>query len=178
MRAAIFLPLLALSVSASLNVRHGDDENMDMETDHEHEHEHGNGHDATTHSFLTAVPEVATWTASSSAVAQSASVPKHTPHNPHDHHSHAPVKDKLDDADIHYWHKFPPTYMDADFRLTNDSVIFGEDLPADWPGETPSHPGLMIAHVASMIAAYFAILPISKSSLPPLWASSHRQGGY
>lgn len=84
------------------------------------------------------------------------------PPDPHGHHSHAPVKEFLNDTDIHRWHKFPPTYLDADFRLTQDSVIFGEELPADWPGETPSHPGLMILHVAAMCVAYFGALPVGE----------------
>lgn len=86
------------------------------------------------------------------------------PPDPHGHHSHAPVKEFLNDTEIHLWHKFPPTYLDADFRLTQDSVIFGEELPADWPGDTPSHPGLMIVHVVSMCLAYFGALPIGESS--------------
>lgn len=89
--------------------------------------------------------------------------PARPPHDPHGHHSHAPVKEFLNDTDIHLWHKFPPTYLDADFRLTQDSVIFGEELPADWPGETPSHPGLMVLHVAAMVVAYFGALPIGES---------------
>lgn len=84
------------------------------------------------------------------------------PPDPHGHHSHAPVKEFLNDTEIHLWHKFPPTYLDADFRLTQDSVIFGEELPADWPGDTPSHPGLMILHVVSMCLAYFGALPIGE----------------
>lgn len=84
------------------------------------------------------------------------------PPDPHGHHSHAPVKEFLNDTEIHRWHKFPPTYLDADFRLTQDSVIFGEELPENWPGDTPSHPGLMILHVAAMCVAYFGALPVGK----------------
>ncbi|KLT39959.1 hypothetical protein CC85DRAFT_232023, partial [Cutaneotrichosporon oleaginosum] len=79
----------------------------------------------------------------------------------HNHNSHAPVKEFLDDAALHEWHDFPPTYMDADFRLTPDKVIFGEVFPADWDAATvASHPGLMFAHVACMVIAYFVLLPI------------------
>jgi hypothetical protein len=128
----------------------------------------GHGHDAAAPTpTTTTVSLVASSLAASTSSAAVAPVAPPKPHDPHSHNSHAKVKEYLDDADIHYWHKFPPTYLDADFRLTKDNTIFGEDLPEDWPGDTPSHPGLMIMHVGAMMLAYFALLPISEYMVLP-----------
>jgi hypothetical protein len=156
MRAAYLLPLLALPAAAQLAGRHGDDEDEMMDMAHGDEHEVA----ATTTVFESYS------SAASSAIAHASSssipAPPHG-HDAHHHNSHAPIKEYLDDADVHRWHTFPPTYLDADFRLTNDSAIFGEDLTKGWDAETvASHPRLMLLHVLSMVLAYFGALPICK----------------
>lgn len=168
MRAGTLLPLLVLSVAAvaddRIARRHGDDhDDMDMDMDMDEP-------PLPTASIASQVTDNAS-AASTSTIASASLAPTPTPAPPahaggghgHGHNMHAPVKDKLNDTDIHLWHSFPPTYLDADFRLTQDSVIFGEDLPLDWdPSTHPSHRGLMLAHVVSMVLAYFAALPIGK----------------
>jgi len=169
MRSALLLSVLALGATAqALNpnvARHGDDDD-DMDMDMGDMDMMGGHHDSpvAAESTTTTTVQLAASTAIGAppAATTSAAAPVRKPHDPHNHNSHAKVKEYLDDEDIHYWHKFPPTYLDADFRLTKDQVIFGEDLPADWPGDTPSHPGLMITHVGAMMLAYFALLPISE----------------
>ncbi len=107
-----------------------------------------------------------------SAITASSSIPLSNPqgsdpHLSHDHHhsSHTPAKTILDDVDIHNWHQFPPTYLAADFRLTNDSAIFGEDFGEDWdPAKANGHPGLMVLHVGAMMVAYFGALPVGESA--------------
>ncbi|TXT15743.1 hypothetical protein VHUM_00246 [Vanrija humicola] len=119
--------------------------------EHAHEHEHS------------AAPTTTTAAATASALPAAAHAPGH-------HHHKGPVKTTLDDAEIHRWHTFPPTYLDADFRLTKDQAIFGEDLGEGWdPATVPSHPRLMAAHVVAMVLAYFGALPISLA----LRAASH-----
>lgn len=150
-----------------LAVRHGDEhEGMGMDMgggdEHGHELEHEHEHAAAT---TTTVP-----------VPSGAPTPSPAPaHEPDHHHHKGPVKTTLDDADIHHWHKFPPTYLDADFRLTKDQAIFGEDLDDGWDPETvPSHPRLMVAHVVAMMLAYFGALPVCESalsSLPSSWGA-------
>lgn len=86
------------------------------------------------------------------------------PHGGHSHGSHAAPKDILDDVDIHFWHKFPPSYLAADFRLDNDTAIFGEDFDEEWDPETAyGHKGLVIAHAVGFYMAYFAVLPLGQS---------------
>lgn len=88
------------------------------------------------------------------------------PHAAHGHGSHSAPKDTLDDVDIHFWHKFPPTYLAADFRLDNDSAIFGEDFDEAWDPETASgHKGLLLTHVGGFYTAYLGLLPVGKPSL-------------
>jgi hypothetical protein len=166
MRAALLLPLLALSVSAQVIApRHGDDHDEDMDmSDMMNDHSDDTPMSQHMDNLLAATVVLPPTTAAVTVIPSTTAAAAPTPHDPHNHNSHAKVKEYLDDADVHYWHKFPPTYLDADFRLTKDSVIFGEDLPDDWPGDTPSHPGLMMMHVGAMMLAYFALLPISKSS--------------
>ncbi|ORX38439.1 hypothetical protein BD324DRAFT_578083 [Kockovaella imperatae] len=80
----------------------------------------------------------------------------------HDHGEHQVAGDELDESEIHNaWHSFPPTYLAADFRLNNDTAIFGEEFDAEWdPDEANGHRGLMMLHVLAMIGAYFVALPI------------------
>ena len=80
----------------------------------------------------------------------------------HEHGEHEAAKDVLDESDMHNeWHTFPPTYLAADFRLDNDTAIFGEEFDEDWdPDNSSGHKLLMMAHVGAMVAAYFAVLPI------------------
>ncbi|OCF31554.1 cytoplasmic protein [Kwoniella heveanensis BCC8398] len=80
----------------------------------------------------------------------------------HDHGTHTAAKTVLDDENIHYWHHFPPTYLAADFKLDNDSAIFGEEFDESWhPEEFESHKGLMAIHVLTYYGAYFGLLPLS-----------------
>ncbi|WWC71475.1 uncharacterized protein I206_105433 [Kwoniella pini CBS 10737] len=84
------------------------------------------------------------------------------PPSGHDHGSHAAAKTILDDEGIHVWHHFPPTYLDVDFKLDNDSAIFGEEFDETWNvDELESHKGLMALHVILFYGAYFGLLPIS-----------------
>ncbi|WRT68496.1 uncharacterized protein IL334_005472 [Kwoniella shivajii] len=101
--------------------------------------------------------------ASSSAVSQSPSskAPSHPPSG-HDHGSHTAAKTVLDDESVHEWHHFPPTYLDVDFKLDNDSAIFGEEFDDTWNPETlESHKRLMMIHTSLFYGAYFGLLPIS-----------------
>ena len=87
------------------------------------------------------------------------------PHSGHNHGSHEAPKEILNEVGIHFWHKFPPTYLDADFKLDKDSAIFGEDFDADWDPEAANgHKVLMLFHVGAMMVAYFVALPICESS--------------
>ena len=84
----------------------------------------------------------------------------------HHHGSHTAPKVVLDDESIHQWHHYPPSYLAADFRLDNDSAIFGEEFDEAWdPAEAGGRKGLMVLHVVGMSLAYFAALPIGES--PP-----------
>ncbi|WVR09504.1 hypothetical protein IAU60_006572 [Kwoniella sp. DSM 27419] len=88
--------------------------------------------------------------------------PHGKPPGGHDHGSHTPAKTVLDDDNIHFWHKFPPTYLDADFKLDNETAIFGEEFDQYWRvDEVISHRGLMIMHVVTYYGAYFGLLPIA-----------------
>ncbi|RSH88825.1 hypothetical protein EHS25_003053 [Saitozyma podzolica] len=96
-----------------------------------------------------------------SAVSSTTAVRPPDPHM-HSHGSHEAAKVTLNDVDIHNWHDFPPSYLAADFRLTNDSAIFGEVFDEDWdPENAAGHKGLMTAHVGAMCLAYFGALPIA-----------------
>ncbi|WWD19150.1 hypothetical protein CI109_103608 [Kwoniella shandongensis] len=82
--------------------------------------------------------------------------------DPHSHGVHTPAVEKLNDTAIHLIHHYPPSYLAADFRLDNDTAIFGEEFDATWNlEEVESHKGLMFVHAGSMVLAYFAALPIS-----------------
>jgi hypothetical protein len=120
-----------------------------------------------------------------SAVSSTTAVKPHDPHM-HSHGSHEAAKVTLNDVDIHKWHDFPPSYLAADFRLTNDSAIFGEVFDEDWDPENASgHKGLMAAHVLAMCLAYFGALPIGEPStrktlygwLTTLLSSGSARGG-
>ncbi|WVQ71956.1 hypothetical protein IAR50_001498 [Cryptococcus sp. DSM 104548] len=82
--------------------------------------------------------------------------------DPHSHGSHQEALTVINDTDIHRWHKFPPTYLDADFRLDADSAIFGEQFDETWNlEEIESHKGLALLHASLMAVAYFGLLPLS-----------------
>jgi hypothetical protein len=99
-----------------------------------------------------------------SAMSSTTAVKPPDPHM-HSHGSHEAAKVTLNDVDIHTWHDFPPSYLAADFRLTNDSAIFGEVFDEDWDPENASgHKGLMAAHVVAMCLAYFGALPMGELS--------------
>ncbi|KAK8854705.1 hypothetical protein IAR55_003444 [Kwoniella newhampshirensis] len=164
--------------SSRLAIRHEDededDDAMDMDMFHSEESE---GH---THAVVVDVPvaaaddedlttenEVANNTKPSSH-SHPAPAPAHAhdhaevPPDPHSHGTHTTAMVKLNDTDIHRWHHYPPSYLSADFRLNNDTAIFGEEFDATWNvEEVESHKGLMLVHAVSMISAYFAVLPIS-----------------
>ncbi|WVQ80188.1 hypothetical protein IAT38_002293 [Cryptococcus sp. DSM 104549] len=118
-------------------------------------------------------PPASSVTGHSDLPSPSPSAPAHPPHgdhaghadsppDPHAHGSHAAPLDVLNDTDIHRWHKFPPTYLDADFRLDADSAIFGEEFDASWDlSKIESHKGMAGVHAALMMLAYFGVLPIS-----------------
>lgn len=84
--------------------------------------------------------------------------------DPHSHsHSHSAALEILNDTDIHRWHQFPPTYLDADFRLDADSAIFGEEFDDSWNlEEVESHKGLALVHAFLMGLAYFGVLPVGE----------------
>jgi hypothetical protein len=156
---------------------HADHDEHDdgLDHDHEHEHEHQHQHDHTTlvhsddaapsshdhdhghgnvHGHNGGHIHAGVKADAASAAAHGAA---------HNHGGHAAPKVVLDDADIHYWHSFPPSYLAADFRLDVDSAIFGEEFPDDWAAdEAGGRKGLLLAHVASMLVAYFGILPIGE----------------
>lgn len=82
--------------------------------------------------------------------------------DPHSH-SHSAALEILNDTDIHRWHQFPPTYLDADFRLDADSAIFGEEFDDSWNlEEVESHKGLALVHAFLMGLAYFGVLPVGE----------------
>ncbi|BEI91015.1 uncharacterized protein CcaverHIS019_0310850 [Cutaneotrichosporon cavernicola] len=154
MRAAVFLLFIALAHAERIAL-HGD------------RHDHGAELPSPVASDEEVPQTVSLALASSSYLASpSAALPGHDHGHGqppgHNHNSHAPVREVLDDIGLHEWHDFPPTYMDADFRLTKDSVIFGEVFPEGWdPESVASHPQLMLAHVVCMAASYFVLLPIA-----------------
>lgn len=152
MRVTFLLPFLALATANDRIPRNGDDGDQDSDAK-----------DMTVNDAAASPPALP-----SSALTLSSSSPTtfaqaHAQSPGHHHNSHAPVKEFLDDVALHEWHDFPPTYLDADFRLKNDSLIFGEVFPDDWDPETvTSHPGLMGLHVGCMMVAYFVLLPIGE----------------
>ncbi|WVO14412.1 hypothetical protein L204_102045 [Cryptococcus depauperatus] len=108
----------------------------------------------------------------------------HSPHphadhppDPHAHGSHMAAMEMLNDTEIHRLHHFPPTFLDADFRIDRESAIFGEDL-ADWDLEQiESHRGLILTHAVLMGLAYFGLLPISLALRAADHASHHLVNG-
>ncbi|WVW85528.1 hypothetical protein I302_107566 [Kwoniella bestiolae CBS 10118] len=172
---SIVLPSLAgaspLVSSHALTGRH-EDEGIDMDMDMGGMHDDEGSLDDEeehTHAGTTDITENIPSPSSSSAVT-SPSTSSHShpttnhPHPPsaHDHGSHTPPKEKLDDEAVHALHHFPPTYLDADFRLDNDTAIFGEEFDESWdPQEVPSHQGLMALHGVLYYGAYFGLLPTS-----------------
>ena len=134
------------------------------------QHDHATEHDHAIH----LMDDVALPSASSKMLAR----PKTTisPHSSppsahgHNHGSHTEPKYILDDVDIHFWHKFPPSYLAADFRLDNNSAIFGEELDETWDPENASgHRGLVLMHALGFYSAYFGLLPIGKFDKPRMW---------
>jgi hypothetical protein len=81
----------------------------------------------------------------------------------HHHGSHMPAILKLNDTKIHLKHHFPPSYLAADFKLCQDTAIFGEEFDQTWnKEEIASHKGLMVLHVLGYYGAYFGIMPLGK----------------
>lgn len=181
MRKATFLvvlPLLALAAprirtpaesGAFLDTRHGDDEHDeamvyadhisamdhdDMTSHHTEEHNSEDSIQDHDHLHTSEAPSGSSKADAASAAAHGAS---------HHHGSHTAPKTELNDADIHYWHSFPPSYLAADFRLDVDTAIFGEEFPEDWvPENAGGRRGLVSLHIASMLVAYFGILPVGE----------------
>jgi hypothetical protein len=99
----------------------------------------------------------------SSAVSDPKSSPP-DPHGGHSHGSHAAPLTELNDTDIHRWHSYPVSYLAADFRLTQDQAIFGDEFDEEYdPQEASSHLGLAFLHVAIFYTAYFGLLPLCES---------------
>lgn len=124
---------------------------VDRHDHHAHEHHHDE------------LPAFAS-TSTSSLGAASSTTSRPIPPNPHAHHGgHHQAQLELNETDVHYWHHFPPSYLAADFRLTKDQVIFGEELDETWvPEEAGGHRTLAIAHAGTFVLAYFGLLPIGK----------------
>lgn len=103
-----------------------------------------------------------------SAAESTAEIKPAAPHghgHGHGHGSHAPAMTELNDTDIHRWHHYPVSYLAADFRLTQDQAIFGDEFDEDYDPDTASgHRGLAIAHVFGFYTAYFGALPIGGSN--------------
>lgn len=97
----------------------------------------------------------------------SSSTQRPTPPNTHARHGgHHQAQLELNETDVHYWHHFPPSYLAADFRLSKDQVIFGEELDETWvPEDEGGHRTLAFAHAGSFVLAYFGFLPIGKYAL-------------
>ena len=138
----------------------------------EGEHQHGHGHihahsdegvALESNTSMTEGMNMSNDDHNSSAVSPSPLPPQPHAHSGHSHGSHAAPLTTLDDAGIHFWHKFPPTYLAADFRLDNDSAIFGEEFDETWDPENESgHKGLVFLHAVGFYSAYFGLLPLSK----------------
>ncbi|OCF57532.1 cytoplasmic protein [Kwoniella mangroviensis CBS 10435] len=148
-----------MDMDMDMGIMHGDDGEGSVDEEEEH-----------THAVMTSTSDIADSAPSSSSAVASTSTatsnPSHShsdhPPSPHDHGSHTAPKEKLDDESVHRWHHFPPTYLDADFRLDNDTAIFGEEFDETWdPQEVSSHRGLMAIHALLYYGAYFGLLPIS-----------------
>ena len=119
---------------------------------------HDLGHEASS-----GASEALTSGISSASVASTPSASAVPPPNPHSHGSHSAPLEVLDDAGIHFWHHFPPTYLAADFRLDNDSAIFGEEFDETWdPKKASGHRTLAFTHAFVFYAAYFGFLPVGK----------------
>ncbi|KAL7422561.1 hypothetical protein Q5752_003209 [Cryptotrichosporon argae] len=152
--------LAGLAVATPLRRHDGDDDEIDM----------GGMQDDSSVSM--GMPDLVSSSAvASSSAASVAPAPSHAAHAhataavaaaAGGHHHSGPVLSVLNETRVHAGHAFPPSYLAADFRLTNDSVIFGEVLPADWDADAvASHPGLKLAGTAAFVAAYFGVLPIA-----------------
>ncbi len=97
------------------------------------------------------------------AIPSEAPAAHHDANGGHSHGSHQPPKTILNDTDIHLWHKYPPSYLAADFRLDKDSAIFGEEFDESWdPNHASSHRALLLLHAGVFYTAYFGLLPICK----------------
>lgn len=168
MRTTFLLPLLALATANDRIARH----------DHDGDEHGGDVMDMTASSAASppGLPSGVSHPSSALTLSSTPATHAHAHGHPpgHHHNSHAPVKEFLDDVALHEWHDFPPTYLDADFRLKNDSLIFGEVFPDDWDPETvASHPALMGLHVGCMMVAYFVLLPVGESRADGLmWTRS------
>jgi hypothetical protein len=108
-------------------------------------------------------------TSSAILIKPSTAAPAHHAHNPHGGHGHGKhhvPQVELNETDVHYWHHFPASYLAADFRLTRDQVIFGEELDDTWePEEAGGHRKLAFVHAGLFLIAYFGLLPIGKSRI-------------
>ncbi|WWC63391.1 uncharacterized protein I303_105991 [Kwoniella dejecticola CBS 10117] len=161
----------------------GEDQNLSIESEIENvnEHTHPTGIAAAADAYheiidsintsATSAISTSTSTATSGShsdkhhhdhAAKPLSSPKSSSGHDHNHGSHTPAKVKLDDQAIHALHYFPPTYLDVDFKLDNDSAIFGEEFDEHWDvGALESHKGLKALHALLYYGAYFGLLPIS-----------------
>jgi hypothetical protein len=141
-----------------------------LDADHDHPHAHPD----------TGIPAPSAFTSGAKASLHEAAAHAAQGHH-HSHGAHSAPIVALNDTDIHYWHSFPPSYLAADFRLDEDSAIFGEEFPPDWResgdgaggeggeeservvrvrGIDTGKRGWMVLHVVGMCVAYFGALPI------------------
>ena len=156
---------------------HSDIHSAPASSDATHEH-HGDDDDETAvvgHHHHQSEPRPGvhtTWQKASAAEAAHYAATHH-----HAHGSHAPPRVVLNDTLVHHFHTFPPSYLAADFRLDEDSAIFGEEFGEGWTvtaedaqdgtvaGRDSGRMGLMVVHVVAMSLAYFGALPIGMSLL-------------
>lgn len=126
--------------------------------------ENGDTHAATSTNFVEFATQTHSHLASSTQTLSTSPEPTHdhAHEQEHDHGSHAEAPTELNDTYIHSIHYFPPTYLDADFKLNKDSAIFGEDFDESWDEQdVQGHKTLMGLYVLGMGSAYFVILPIA-----------------
>lgn len=152
---------------------------LDLVARHDHHHDHSHAEDehlghidemavAQPSSIATSATPIPSSSSTSSIVASNphAQAHDHGHGHGHGHGSHHKPQVELNETDVHHWHHFPPSYLAADFRLSKDQVIFGEELDESWtPENEGGHRMMAFGHAATFILAYFGILPIGESLL-------------
>lgn len=153
----------------------------DLAARHDHHHDHSNAGvdqlaapDKVVEASSLAISPTPTLSGSSSSFTTPSDPSAHGHGNGHGHGhghgSHHQPQVQLNETDVHHWHHFPPSYLAADFRLSKDQVIFGEELDESWtPEDEGGHRMLAFGHAGTFILAYFGILPIGESLLLRWW---------